>query len=124
MEYFPRYVDIIIMVYLVGLMLSSMLYIPYRVARYKLKGTSLKLMVALCFMWPVSLPLGLLWLIVKCLIIIPIVIIFRFIVKSFTLPEVNKIPLEDERETVPFKFDPKFMNAVYEKNEKKIIQRK
>lgn len=127
MEHFARYIDIIVMTYLTGLILSSMLYIPYRVARHKLKGKSLKFAVVSCFLWPISLPLGLLWLIVKCLLIVPVVIAFRFLVKSFALPEKDKKPEnkkpEDERETVPFKLDPKFMNVVSEKHEKKPVQR-
>lgn len=122
MEYITRYVDIIIMTYLTGLILSSMLYLPYRVARHKLKGNSLRFAVATCFVWPISLPLGITWSIIKCLLIFPIVTTFKFLVKSFSLPEKEKKleekKPEDERETVPFKLDPKFMNVVSEKNEK------
>ena len=125
MEYFTRYVDIIIMTYLTGLILSSMLYVPYRVARHKLKDTSLKFAVGLCFFWPISLPLGLLWSMVRYLLIFPIVTAFRFFVKSFTLPDKKEtiedkgvLPME-ERETLPFKIDPKLMSLLSEANEKK-----
>ena len=124
MEYIlTRYVDIIIMTYLTGLILSSMLYLPYRVARHKLKGRSLGFAVAICFFWPISFSLGMLWSIIKCLLIFPIVTAFSFLVKSFALPEKDKKP-EDERETIPFKLDPKFMNVVSEKHEKQTIQQK
>jgi len=132
MEHYMHYADIVTITYLLGLVLTSMLYVPYQVARRKLKGLALGFTIAACFIWPIFLPMLLIWSIVKCLIIIPIVITFRFVVKSFSAEKqirkneidngnkksrADKIVIEiddDNRETIPFKLDPKFMNSVSE----------
>lgn len=124
-ELLVHYWNVIIIGYLTGLTLTSMLYVPYRVARHKLKGIRLTLTIISCFLWPVSMPLALTWLIFKCLVVIPVVIIFRFFVHSFRLSEPGKERItektEDERETVPIKLDPKFMNMISEKRAEKKV---
>lgn len=85
MENYLRYWDVFIILYLIGLSLSSMLYIPHRVAKHKTTGTSLTFTVLFCFLWPICFPVLMLWLALKCLLIVPLTIAMRFIVRGFRL---------------------------------------
>lgn len=126
MENYLWHWDVIIIIYLIGLMLSSMLYVPYCAVKYKTERTLLALTITSCFLWPICLPITIVWSFVKCLIIIPIAIVFKFLVRSLAInktklkssKEIINLP-EDERETIPFKLDPEFMNIVSERKMEK-----
>lgn len=126
MQNFTHYIDIIISIYLTSLLLGAMLYVPYRVARRKLQGVPLGLTIAGCFLWPITVPVVLLWMAIKCLLVVPIMITFRFVVKSFTVskPEIKTDKLanlnlpEHDRETVPFKIDPELIKILLEDKRK------
>lgn len=103
-QFIVQYINIVIMVYLFGVILSSFLYVPYKVARNNLKGFRLFLNIIGCFLWPILVP--------PLSVALPIIYLFKLMVKNFTVVTESKKDKEDERETVPLKLDPKFMNIV------------
>lgn len=127
MQHYTHYFDIIISVYLIGLLLGTMLYAPYRIARRKLETVHFRLTMAYCLFWPITVPVTLLWFMIKCLIILPAKITYGFVVKSFrpsdatTTVETTAASIvaatEHDRETIPSDPDPELIKLLLEDKE-------